>query len=272
MIRARTLGHVRYAETFSVLVSRSTEYASMNAYLRKLGAERLSEDFSMLDVGAGTGMVIEDWLAAGAPRPKRYVGVEPLPDHARKLRETVERLKLEGSVDEVGFSPEYPLSGTFDFILFSHSLYWLSEPVSCLENALARLAPGGILLAVLQGPMGIHDLYRLFDPQIERVGPAGPNQGYSSHELVTELRDAGHQPDCEFLESGFDLTGFFQNDAKAIRNLDEILSFALQVEFSELKEPLRSDVIAYLKAVCVESGERHFWREPTAFVTLEKIA
>lgn len=272
MIRARTLDHVRYAETFSVLVGCSTEYESVNAYLCQLGDERLTDPLSMLDVGAGTGMVVDKWLGAGGPSLKKYLGIEPIADHARALRETVARLELQGSVEEAGFSPEYSLSGSFDFILFSHSLYWLPEPVLCVENAFAHLAPGGILLAVLQAPMGVHDLYRLFDPLIEREGPVGPDQGYSSHELVSELRGAGHRPQYEFLDSGFDLTGFFEEDPEAVAKLDELLSFALQVEFSELGEPFRSDVVAYLKAVCVESEGGHFWREPTAVVTLEKPA
>ncbi|MFP6640994.1 MAG: hypothetical protein VCC04_12180, partial [Myxococcota bacterium] len=169
-------------------------------------------------------------------------------------------------------SPDYPLVGTFDFILFSHSLYWLPEPIRCLENALARLSPEGVLLAFLQAPMGIHDLFRLFDPLIERHGPSGPNHGYSSHELVVGLREAGHHPHCEFVDSGFDLTGVFDGGREADTALNEMLSFALQLEFSELEEPLRSDVIDYMRAVCVELDGRLFWREPTAAVLLEGSA
>ena len=190
MSRVRTLDSARYAETFAVLVSRSAEYAPMNAYLCQLGQARLLDGFSMLDVGAGTGTVIEEWLATGGPRPGGYLGIEPLPDHASDLRETLKRLELDGSVEEGKFSPAYPLSEVFDFALFSHSLYWLPEPVRCVENALAWLSPEGVLLAFLQAPMGIHSLFRLFDPLIERDAPVGSNHGYSSHELVVALREA----------------------------------------------------------------------------------
>ncbi len=65
-----------------------------------------------------------------------------------------------------------------------------------------------------------------------------------------------------------DLTGLFEPDARHER--DELLSFCLQIEFAELAEPLKSDVVEYLRAACVEQDGRLNWYEPTATVTLRR--
>ncbi len=120
---ARTLDAARYAETFAVFVARSHEYPAM---LRRLAAAAADfpEGFSCLDVGAGTGMVIRDWMTREGRHPGRYVAIEPNAAHVASLRAALAALDLPAEVLEDSFHADFPIPGTFDFVLFSHSLYW----------------------------------------------------------------------------------------------------------------------------------------------------
>ena len=264
-VPVRTLDAARYADTFAVFVARSHEYAAMLDRLVEIAAT-LTDQFACLDVGAGTGMVIRDWLAREGRRPGSYVAIEPIPAHAAALRETMAELKVDGEVLEESYNARYPLPGSFDLALFSHSLYWMADPVECVRHTFTALRPGGAVLAFLQGPFGVHPLFRLFDPLLERDLPSGPDHGLSSHELVVGLRAIGFDPHVTTDPTPFDLTGLFDKGAEQER--DEFLSFCLQIEFSELSEPLKSDAVEYLRNACVHQDGQLLWYEPTAAVTV----
>jgi SAM-dependent methyltransferase len=260
---ARTLSIARYAETFGVFVARSFEYPAMIERLLE-AAGGFRPGFACLDVGAGPGKVVRDWLARGGPRPGRYTAIEPNPAHASALRETLASIELAGEVIEAPFDPSFPIRGAYHLVLFSHSLYCMSDPVGCVRHARAFLAPDGFVLAFLQSPFGVHPFFRLFDPLFERDRPFIADQGFSSHELVQGLRAAGLAPRVIFDRTPIDLTGLFEPGAE--RERDELISFCLQVEFAEVPESLKSDAIDYLRNACVEQGGRLLWYEPTASV------
>ena len=261
----RTLDEQRYAQTFSVLVSRSEEYPAMVDRLVAVAAT-LPEGFACFDVGAGPGKVMREWVERGGNRPGRYAAVEPNADYVEALRSAFAELGIDGRVDEAAFHSAYPIPGRFDLVLFSHSLYWMADPVDCVRHACEALSPGGCVLTFVQGPFGVHAMYRLFDPLFERDRPPGPNHGFSSAELISGLRAAGLAPEVVFDPTPFDLTGLF--DAENDREREEFLSFCLQIEFSELHEPVRTDVLDYVRAACVEQDGRLLWFEPTATVVV----
>ena len=260
---ARTLSHARYAETFATFVARSLEYPAMSRRLVEAAAS-CPEAFAVLDIGAGPGKVLRDWMAHGDRRPGRYVAIEPNPVHAASLRETVASLKIDGRVFERNFDPQFRIPSTYDLVLFSHSLYWIADPVECVLHARRSLNEGGFVLVFLQSPIGIHPFFHLFNPLFERDRPSGPDQGFSSHELIQQLRAAGLAPQASFDPTPIDLTGLFDRGNEHER--DELISFCLQVEFADLAEPLKSDAVAYLRMACVEQDGRLNWYEPTATI------
>jgi SAM-dependent methyltransferase len=211
-------------------------------------------------------MFVREWMERRRRRPGRYIAVEPNPAHVVELRQTLASLELDSRVDETEFDVDYPMSTRFDLVLFSHSLYWMTDPVACMRHARDALAPGGRVVAFLQAPFGVHPMYRLFDPQFVRDRPPGQDQAFSSAELVVGLRAAGLEPTIDMDPTPIDLTGLFAAGNEAER--DDFVSFCLQIEFSALDEPLRSDVLTYLRAAGVEKDGRLLWYEPTATVVL----
>jgi hypothetical protein len=65
-----------------------------------------------------------------------------------------------------------------------------------------------------------------------------------------------------------DLTGLF--DAGNERERDDFLSFCLQAAVEPLGEPLKSDLVAYLRAACIAHDGKLLWPQPTAAVQVRR--
>ena len=107
---AKSLDSARYAQTFAVFISRSHEYPAMLDRLA-VATSDLRNGFACLDVGAGDGMMIRDWLARGGNRPGRYVAIEPIAVHASALRQTLSAIDIPSEVSEAPLHPEFAISG-----------------------------------------------------------------------------------------------------------------------------------------------------------------
>lgn len=265
-IRIPSLEAGRYADTFAVFVRHSLEYPQMLDELVRLACERLPEDFRLLDVGAGTGMVIRDWIRLSGVRPARYTAFEPNPSHLESLTGTLEAVGLAHEIEAAPFSNATPLSGDYDMALFSHSLYWMNDPAAALLHAASALAPGGLALAFIGGPYGLYGLFTLFEPYLERTTPMLQDNTMSSHELIQGLRRYGLEPEVRFLPTPLDLSGLFERQSRS--ELNEFLSFCLQLEFSHLPEWLQSDVIRQIQGGCVPQDGCQYWYQPTAVVVV----
>jgi SAM-dependent methyltransferase len=88
---------------------------------------------SILDVGAGSGMVPVAIAAAGG---FDVVGIDPFAAASRRLGDHAE-LRAVG-LDAV--------DGNYDLVMLHHSLEHVPDPVATLQQAAARLKPGGTVL------------------------------------------------------------------------------------------------------------------------------
>lgn len=256
----------RYAETFAVFVARSLEYPQMIAELGRVIRAGCPTGYRLLDIGAGTGHVIKA-LADGVGRsPGHYTAFEPNPRHAEALRATLQQLGLPHQVHECPFSHTTELGAVYDFALFSHSLYWMEDPAATMLHAATAVARGGKVLAFIAGPYGVHAMFPLFEPLLDRTSPMLQNNALSSLELVRGLRTRGVEPESRVLPTPIDLTGLFDPDGEA--ELGEFISFCLQLEFSTLPVWLKRDIVDYVRGGCVPQNDRLYWYLPTAAVTV----
>lgn len=258
----------RYAETFAVFLEHSLEYDLMVEEIERVIRQNLNGPLRMLDIGAGTGCVIERLARQPANRLAYYEAFEPNPKHLSGLKSVMGHIDLPHRIHEEGFSETTPISGPFDFVLFSHSLYWMTNPAAAMLHAAATLNPGGVAMALIQGPYGAHALFSLFEDQYRRLTPMLQNNRISSHELVAGLRAAGVEPEVRMLRTPIDMTELL--DAYSKSKLSEFISFLLQLEFTALPVRLQRDIVGYIEGGCVETDGRLLWYLPNASVTVSR--
>lgn len=93
----------------------------------------------VLDVGCGSGMLV---FALGLAGVKDVVGVDPFMSSGRELSTGGRLVKQDLSEVE----------GSFDLIMFHHSLEHVPDPEASLREALKRLTPGGRVLIRMPTP------------------------------------------------------------------------------------------------------------------------
>ncbi len=263
----KALTPTRFAEAFGVFVARSLEYPQIITQLVRVTQE-CSPGYACFDVGAGTGMVVRDWIAAGGRLPGRFVALEPNAEHIRALETELAELGCETRLIDAPFAADFSMDESFDLIYFSHSCYWFTQPIECLLNAYQALKPGGRLVVIHQSPLGFYPFYTLYNPLLERDRPDGQDNALSSHELVAGLRNAGFSPRYVIEPSWMRMNGIF--DEASQDELDQFVSFLLQAEFSQMNDQFRADAIQYLKAACVEIDDELVISHPTACIELVK--
>lgn len=95
-------------------------------------------DFSMLDIGCGTGWISQQWADAGA----RVTGLEPSVARADVARERGIRV-LPCYVEDLHDNEKY------DLIVMRHVLEHIEDPKAILHRLVNRLNPDGLIMVVV---------------------------------------------------------------------------------------------------------------------------
>ena len=256
----------RYAETFAVFVEHSLEYPLMLDKLSSCTNEKLKQGFNILDIGAGTGHMLKEWMSRIDFKPSHYTAFEPNESHFKDLAASVTQLNIENTLYNSSFTADTALPEKYDIVLFSHSLYWMPDPALTMQHASKLITENGIVLAFIGGPYGVHAMFPLFEPYIERTSPMLQNNAISSHEVIIGLRQYGIEPEITLLPSPIDITGLFEVDARP--QLAEFISFCMQIEFNSLPSWLQTDIIQYVHGGSVEQGDKLYWYLPTAAIII----
>lgn len=112
-----------YIKSFEVFGQYSEEYGYQLEHLLAL-EDNLMEGFSILDIGAGTGFFIRDFLERCGIEAYHYTAIEPSNDHVNELKKNLDGVSLELDVYNNVFTTETVLERKFDLIIMSNSLYW----------------------------------------------------------------------------------------------------------------------------------------------------
>jgi SAM-dependent methyltransferase len=156
--------------------------------IRRAGLNN-GKETRVLDVGCGSGMLV---FALGLAGVKDVVGVDPFMSSGRDLSTGGRLMQLDLSEVE----------GSYDLIMFHHSLEHVPDPEASLREALKRLTPGGRVLIRMPTPSS---------HAFETYGPAWVSLDAPRHLVV--LSRPGLATMCERLGAGVlsvadDSTGF----------------------------------------------------------------
>ncbi len=170
-----------YRQTFSLFLAGTDEKKFTHAYLRDI-VERLPARRVLLDVGPADGTTTRHL----APHFEHTVCIEPSASMRRALAsacpeaEVVAEPVLEARID-----------ARADLALLSHVLYYVprSQWVATVERVMGWLAPGGLLLVLLQDP----------DDACMRMVRHFTGLRFDLRELAEELTAPAHGPNGDIV-------------------------------------------------------------------------
>ena len=138
-ITERQMDSVDDAELFHSNLLRTLHHRLIiGPEIRKVRTLLGKRDFSMLDIGCGTGWISRIWADAGA----MVTGLEPSETRAAIARQRGLRV-LSCYVEDLS------VEETFDLIVIRHVIEHLENPAAILRNLVSRLNPDGLLLIVV---------------------------------------------------------------------------------------------------------------------------
>jgi 2-polyprenyl-3-methyl-5-hydroxy-6-metoxy-1,4-benzoquinol methylase len=137
-INQRQMDSVEDAEMFSPLLRMLHERLIVCPEIRKVSKILGRNDFTMLDIGGGTGWISKIWAESGA----RVTGLEP--SHARGAIARDRGIRVLSCYVE-----EVDVSEMFDLIVIRHVLEHLEHPAEILQKLHSRLNFDGLLLIIV---------------------------------------------------------------------------------------------------------------------------
>lgn len=156
------LSFKQYIKTFDSFGQYSEEYNHQLKHLLHIGNQHLKRGFSVLDIGAGTGFFIRDFLDGFKNMASSYTAIEPSKEHVNKIKQNFQALPLELEICNEIFTPQTDFKQKFDLIVMSHSLYWfMPDPEPYILNALKLLEEDGIAVMYLQTPYSASHILNL---------------------------------------------------------------------------------------------------------------
>lgn len=179
---------------------------------------------SFLSIGAGTGEVESELLRRIAPHGPHTVLVEPNPELAEQIADRLP--KAEVLVSRYEDCREKLSHRKYDLILLSHSIYYLDDPRSTIQECYDMLTPQGALMIINESVHGIHDFRKRYDghesmlfsdKDVLGILP-GPEEEYVRHEIP-----------------GYIETRYFQ----------DMLPFILPKFTDEQRANVRADILEY---------------------------
>lgn len=258
--KVQSLTRRRYLETFEVLQSVSNEYADMAKFVSKQIKNRFSNRFSLLDIGAGSGHMLKALAnQMSLDDISDYVAVEPDAVAAADLIRTLDgyaQMKSFVEVERFDEALATELGRKFDVILFSHSLYGMDDPIRALREARKLLSDRGVIIVILNTPIGLVKYYVSLSTYLERDIPSLEDFAFDSQKLAMGLRQARCDFEMLSLPSSFDVTALYNGSSDGDHRRLEFMSFATQCELAKAPDSLRHDAELMLRSSCVNQGER----------------
>ena len=209
-----------------------------------VGAIRKGRPVRFLDVGAGTGRVtipfissLEGSIDCVVQEPSIGMMVNLF---LRYLSEGLpyERLTLMHKKE-----PDYELD-KFDFVLASHSFYYIDDWEGTLQAIYDSLVPGGAACVIMSSMAGeLHKLRSMFFPKLFGFEPK------SAEDLADVLDGIGIPYDAVAIDSKMDLKPEQKDEIKILRedgvwrpSLESLFSFLLRTDYSKIPAEMQEEI------------------------------
>lgn len=250
--RQPKLSDERFDETHELFERSSNQQQLILEWLTEFSLGHAnSGPLSLLSIGCGSGILDNPLLQALAEldRPIIYTAIDPNEVACKRFREEFASLELRNVTLDVREETVESLSGEqqFDIVHAVHSLYYFEEPAEAIEQLLGRLKVGGRLV-IFQAPKG--ELNQLADCF---WFPMQDADIWFSERLESHLGEADLAFQKLRIDGRVDVSECFEDESP---HGAMMLDFITQVDCNELESDARQPLLAYLKAIGKEDGNR----------------
>ena len=250
---AAALTDEEFALTYATFCDMWAQPDAGNSLLKQLLDSYRERPIDFLSIGAGTGFFEKSLIEDLGLSVNFFYGIEPNDVHRKKLESTITELHLRSyEIDGRYFSKEIDLGRKFDFIFVSHVLYHIECPKDFMIHALAHLKPGGKLIIINIGELGVAALSKFFQKLVDV--PHITDNSFTYHDLsnvLTALRIKHkiHQvPNiCH------DFTEFINKGNNESSN--DPITFCLYTRYEKLPSEIQEEVYDFVKGKCFVNEE-----------------
>jgi phospholipid N-methyltransferase len=229
------LNEKQYADVFNVFMNRSHEYESMIEFLVS-EFNKHNRQLQILSLGAGTGYFDKKVIDRLIIKPS-YTALEPNPVYIEQIKETLPDAKIIQDY----FTLTYNTIERYDYIIFSHSLYCISEPWNIINYATNFLMKDGKVIVFHQSERGMYQFVSKFNNYLTFNEKPYADHTYSAKDIAKKLNN-----NCKHnrLSGYIDMSDVFGD--KEI--LHKMLSFFMQTDTNKLPEWIVNEMVNELKA------------------------
>lgn len=237
----------QYTETFQVFMHRTHEYEYMIDFLVN-ELNRQEKQLRILSIGAGTGCFDRKVIEQLKIKPI-YTAIEPNPVHVEELKKALP----DTNIIQDYFTLTYNTKEKYDYILFTHCLYCISEPAAIVNYATNFLNENGKVIVFHQSEIGMFEFVNEFNKYLTFNEKPFANHTISAKDIMKQLNGKlhcnNHRLDCYI-----DMSDVF-NDKEI---LHKMLSFFMQTNTKKLPDKIINEMIDELKSgMCVDNKYIH---------------
>ena len=263
----QALTEEEYANVFSTFIAKSTEYKAMMSLIKPAIDGFGGSAVKVMSIGAGTGCVEDDLIRNYGLNMDYFYAIEPNPLHLIELKKTISGWGSKYKIDARYFDPKMEIDCTFDLIIMSHVMYYMTDPLGAMQKAKDLLNPGGCVVIFHQGEKGGNMIYVEFMKKASKEKKTMNDDVISCKELCTMLKKSGVNQQLTLGASTLEVDDFVRRRNTPTAN--DVISFFLQTRFENLSKELKQEVFEIVKKASYENSDgKYVLNNSTAMIQI----
>ena len=244
------LTYDQYTKNFRTFVDRSHEYEFMLNFMTEELSFNHEKEITFLSIGAGTGIFDKKIFDSVSKRKIiNYIAIEPNNKHIEQLKNTFNNSVYNITIIQEYFTETYKFQDDikFDYILMSHSLYYMTDPIKIIIHASTFLKKGGKLIIFHQSNNhGVCPLVTKIYKYLLFTSPPMADHTYGAEDIfncLSKCKLNGMSFSLHELDGYIDLDNYKNETYQLTGNTyNEILSFFLQTDITLLDDFIKNQL------------------------------
>jgi len=228
----------------------------MPVYLKSLLGKARFRGWNMLDIGCGEGsLTIPVLHILGSFGAVRCTGLEPAENQLKKMKQQAEASGYRKVTCINSGWDDYSPEGKYDFVLCSHSFYYVKDRSHAVRKIQSVLEPGGRAVISMQKKDNMS--YRMGRRFLTKIDPAHKSCVIHADQLCEFLAEHGISHRMDTRRYLLDLSESKKQSPQGIR----LLEFYLAKKWEDVTPDTRSAVLDHIARLpdIIENEVGHIW-------------